>query len=442
MSRLVDRLHDDAFQGYAYAYPHKTAYRSLAPPQPLDDVWRDEDKSALFLYVHIPFCAMRCGFCNLFTAARPQAEQVAATLDAIESQSRVVSRQIEPQRIAQAAFGGGTPSFLTESELERVFAFLSSHWPIAFGQVPLSFETSPETLTAGKTALLKASGVTRLSMGVQSFVGRDLKALGRPQRNEDVEAACRQIVDADFETFNLDLIYGAPGQRVEDWDASLARTLSWQPDEVYLYPLYVRELTGLGRTGKEAALHRQSLYRHGRMRLLEAGYHQRSMRLFQRASVPSSWDEIDADFACQDDGMIGLGPGARSYTRALHYSSEYAVKATRVRGIIDEFNERDGRAFAEATHGATLDADEQRRRYLIKSLLRLPGLDCRAYEARFGASVFSHFPALEELHALELCTFDNDYMRLTPEGLAYSDAIGPWLYSEAVTRTMQHYEAV
>ena len=346
MSALVDRLHDDAFQGYAYAYPHKTAYRSLSPPLSLRDVWRDEDRSALFLYVHVPFCAMRCGFCNLFTAARPAAEQVAATLDAIENQSRVVSQQVEPERVVQAAFGGGTPSYLTEGELERVFAFLARHWPIAFGKVPLSFETSPETLTAEKIALLKSSGVTRLSMGVQSFVARDLKALGRPQRNDDVDAACQRIVDAEFETFNLDLIYGAPGQRVEDWDASLDRTLSWRPDEVYLYPLYVRELTGLGRAGKEAALHRQALYRHGRRRLLKAGYYQRSMRLFQRDPIPSTWREIDADFSCQDDGMVGLGPGARSYTRALHYSSEYAVKATRVRGIIDEFNDRDAEAFA------------------------------------------------------------------------------------------------
>ncbi len=75
-------------------------------------------------------------------------------------------------------------------------------------------------------------------------------------------------------------------------------------------------------------------------------------------------------------------------------------------------------------------------------MLRLPGLDCRAYEARFGASAFAHFPALEELHELDLSVFDGDYVRLTSEGLAYSDAIGPWLYSEAVTRTMQHYEAV
>src|SRR6476469_2084167 len=76
-----------AFQGYAYGYPHKTADRTLAPPIPLSEAWRDEDKSALFLYLHIPFCEMRCGFCNLFTTSDSNNELMAQHFTAMRRQA-------------------------------------------------------------------------------------------------------------------------------------------------------------------------------------------------------------------------------------------------------------------------------------------------------------------------------------------------------------------
>lgn len=112
-------MHEGGYDGYAYAYPHKTAYRPLDPPVPLTGAWAPEDKRNLFLYVHLPFCEMRCGFCNLFTTVQPGTGLVDQTLAAIRRQSEIVSSAILPEGIAQAAFGGGTPSFLSELELDR-----------------------------------------------------------------------------------------------------------------------------------------------------------------------------------------------------------------------------------------------------------------------------------------------------------------------------------
>src|SRR5829696_9119035 len=78
------------YVSYTYSYPHKTAYRPLTPPRELHDVWADERKNALFLYVHVPFCEMRCGFCNLFTTANPKSDLALAYLDALERQARRV----------------------------------------------------------------------------------------------------------------------------------------------------------------------------------------------------------------------------------------------------------------------------------------------------------------------------------------------------------------
>src|SRR6185312_6142572 len=109
--RLAMKVDDSPYQGYLYAYPHKTAYRRLEPRRDLREVWRDEPRDALFGYVHVPFCEMRCGFCNLFTRANPAAEQVTAYLAQLRRQAAAVRESIgEDATFAQLAIGGGTPT--------------------------------------------------------------------------------------------------------------------------------------------------------------------------------------------------------------------------------------------------------------------------------------------------------------------------------------------
>lgn len=436
-SSLAERMKEDQFAGYAYAYPHKTSYRPLEPPVPLSVAWQREEKNALFLYVHLPFCEMRCGFCNLFTAVRPATQFLSQTLDAIHRQSQVTAREIRPQQISQVAFGGGTPSLLSVEELQRLIQRLSDTWPIDWNTARVSFEVSPATIDSEKLSLLRSYDVDRISMGVQSFSPHDLKSLGRPQSDRQVEAAIAAIKDAGFPIFNLDLIYGANGQTEQSWLETIERAVDAAADEIYLYPLYVREATGLGRTGKSPSARRRELFFAARRVLVDAGYHQESMRLFRRPGVAS-----EGDYCCQEDGMIGLGPGARSYTRRLHYSSKYAVSQAGVKRIIADFNARQDGELAFADYGVRLDAEEQRRRYLIKSLLRAAGLDLDAYQARFDAEAEDDFPQIAELAALGLGLREGRALRLTSEGLSWSDVIGPWLYSRRVTSRMEAFEMV
>lgn len=435
MADLAERLSAGEYAGYAYAYPHKSAYRPFSPPVALRDAWASEDRQRLFLYTHLPFCEVRCGFCNLFTSVRPEQSFTQQTLRAILTQAEAVAAAIRPERVTQAAFGGGTPSFLSAGEIEWLFHQLAARWPVDWRRIPVSFETSPATVDEEKLSVLRDLGVSRLSIGVQSFVPEELKALGRPQRTEDVERACRWIRDASFPVFNLDLIYGASGQTLETWLESLRRAIDVGPDEVYLYPLYVRELTGLAKAARKPSEHRRELYRAGRDLLLAAGFTQQSMRLFRSAGLETR----EVDYCCQDDGMIGLGPGARSYTRSLHYSSEYAVGQVGVRRIIAAFNERE--RYDVADYGAELDTDEQRRRFVIKSLLRKPGLCFSDYAARFGSDFEADFAeVLAALGELRLAARTPTHVELTALGLEHSDTIGPWLYSPRVQRAMADCE--
>ncbi|HEU4733637.1 MAG TPA: STM4012 family radical SAM protein [Kofleriaceae bacterium] len=439
MTSLAALLDATRYHAYVYAYPHKTAYRPLAPARPLGPLWAGERRDALFLYVHIPFCEQRCGFCNLFTRPVPDAELVEAYLATLARQARVVRRALDEGgafAIARAAIGGGTPTLLDPRQLERVLA-LAGAMGLGPG-VPMSVETSPETALPDRLAVLVGSGADRISIGVQSFIDAECKAVNRPQRAAEVHRALRAIRDAGPATLNIDLMYGLPGQTEASWEASLAAALEYRPEELYLYPLYVRPLTTLGKRGSQAVDRaRVERYEQGRDRLLAAGYHQASLRMFRRDDAGGAPGPV---YCCQDDGMIGLGCGARSYTRQLHYSTEWAVGARGVRGILDRWIQRDEAAFAVADYGFALDPDEQRRRWLILSLLSERGLDLAAYRARFGGDPEADLPQLAELRAHGLARRTATALQLTPDGTARADAIGPWLYSPAVRALMADFD--
>ncbi|MEV5438739.1 STM4012 family radical SAM protein [Streptomyces sp. NPDC052682] len=434
------------YQHYVYAYPHKTAYRRLPDRPALSALWAAEDKSALSLYLHIPFCEVRCGFCNLFTRVGAPDGLTGAYLDALERQATAVREALgesDGVRFATAAFGGGTPTFLTAAELTRLCDIAEHRMGAQLRTVPLSVEASPATATADRLAVLAERGTTRLSLGVQSFVDSEARAAVRPQRRADVEAALSRIRDAGIPVLNIDLIYGIDGQTEQTWRHSLDAALAWRPEELYLYPLYVRPLTGLDRhrspAGPDPAwdAQRLRLYRAGRDHLLAHGYVQQSMRMFRRADAPPQGAD---DYACQTDGMIGLGCGARSYTTGLHYSFDYAVGMHEIRGIIDAYVTATD--FAHAEVGYRVDAGEARRRHLLQSLLQAKGLVSQEYHARFGSAPADDFGP--ELDALTdrgwLDTADSTRLRLTPEGLAHSDAVGPLLFSPAVRAAMAAYE--
>jgi coproporphyrinogen III oxidase-like Fe-S oxidoreductase len=438
MTSLDAALAGTRYQSYVYAYPHKTAYRRIEPGMPLGPLWERERRDSLFLYFHIPFCEQRCGFCNLFTRPVPPEELVDAYLATLERQTRVVRRALDEGgafAFARAAIGGGTPTLLDAGQLERLFAMVRAMG--ARAGIPMSVETSPETALPDRTRVLVEHGADRISIGVQSFIESECKAVNRPQHAAEVHRALRAIRDAGPRVLNIDLMYGLPGQTDATWRTTLASALEYRPEEVYLYPLYVRPLTTLGKKSGEVAVdaHRVALYDQGRAMLLEAGYEQVSLRMFRRGAGATG-----PVYCCQDDGMVGLGCGARSYTRGLHYSTEWAVGARGVREIIDRWVMRTDAEFAAADYGIALDADEQRRRWLILSLLSDEGLDLAMYRAKFGADVDAHFPELAELEPRGLAERAGDMLVLTHSGLARADAIGPWLYSETVRARMAEFE--
>lgn len=432
----LEHFLQQGYSAYTYAYPHKSAYRKLTAPVPLAQLWQQESREDLFLYLHIPFCHYRCGFCNLFALGAPRQELVEDFLKALERQIKVTAQALGPHRITRMAIGGGTPSYLEAPQFEALMACLHRHFNLQAPTRSFALEVAPDSATSERLRGYKDAGVTRISMGVQSFVDQEMDALARPRQRDAVLRAVESIRLLEFNTLNLDLIYGIEGQTEQSFRSSLDSVLALAPDELYLYPLYVRQLTGLAKAARTRGLRqRAELYRIGVERLQAAGFTQSSMRMFRNTARP-----VHEDFACQTLGTVGLGVGARSYTRALHYSEEYAVSRGASQAILRAYNSRCDEDFASARFGFVLDESERRRRYLLQSLLIWPGVDLLAYEQFSGRSLMADFPELESLLTLSLARRDQRYFALTETGMANADAIGPWLYSDAVRTQMSGYD--
>ncbi|WP_339195197.1 STM4012 family radical SAM protein [Paenibacillus sp. FSL P4-0176] len=428
------------YRSYLYSYPHKTAYRELDPPLPLGPLWERENTDTYFLYMHIPFCAARCGFCNLFTLPDRREDTHERYVDALERQAKQWAPITSRRPYSRFAIGGGTPTLLNEVQLNRLFDIAEHVMGLDPAQASISVETSPDTVTEAKLAIMKERSVDRISMGIQSFIEAEASAIYRPQKPQEVERALEKLTRYDFPLLNLDLIYGLPGQTVESWIYSLERVLTYEPGEIFIYPLYTRENTivkpdDIRRQGPDI---RMELYKAARETLKSKGYVQYSMRRFAKEQSSS---KVLLPYSCQEEGMVGLGCGARSYTSEVHYASKYGVSYKATQSIIADYvaTER----YDVADYGIVLSREEQRRRFILKALLHREGLTLSDYQQRFGTDVMSDYVWLAELLTEGMAELESDedkqVLRLTEEGLGYSDAIGDWLISAEIREQMEGF---
>jgi oxygen-independent coproporphyrinogen-3 oxidase len=184
--------------------------------------------SVRHLYVHLPFCAHRCGYCEFVTAVGRE-DQHEAYVDALLAELELERHVLAP-RVETIFLGGGTPTFTEPLALERLLAAL----PDA-GEVTV--EANPETVTPSLARLLWRNRVNRVSIGAQSFQPRLLSVLERRAQPGDVRRAVYVLRDAGFDNISLDLVYGIPGQSATDLDADLAEALALEPEHVSCYEL-------------------------------------------------------------------------------------------------------------------------------------------------------------------------------------------------------------
>jgi hypothetical protein len=192
-----------------------------------------DPSTALGLYVHIPFCAARCPYCDFATAPARSALR-SRYLDALDTEIRREGERLGRPRVATVFFGGGTPSLLEPAEVARLGAALREAFDLRPDEATV--EANPATLDRARLEAWAALGITRLSLGAQSLSADGLRALGRTHQPHDIPPALAAARSVGFDV-NLDLIFGWPGQTPEAWRADLEAAVALGPDHLSCYPL-------------------------------------------------------------------------------------------------------------------------------------------------------------------------------------------------------------
>lgn len=316
--------------------PQRFTTEGKAGLQPRTATAIDESNPAhLGLYIHIPFCARKCPYCDFNTYAGMETH-IDATVAALCQEMARWQAPLHARTIDTIFLGGGTPTLLTEAQLRQLFAAIHANFTVRPG-CEITSEANPGTVDRAKFETLHGLGVNRLSIGVQSFQPDELAFLGRIHDVADVYKASAAARDAGFTNINLDFIFGLPEQPLANWAKTLDEALALGPDHLSLYSLIVEPNTPLQHwvtTGKVktpdedlAAAH----YEHAIARLAAAGYLQYEISNWAKATAPDVRlqdnpvaAEQTPQYASQhnliywrNQEYIGIGPGAHSHLRTI-----------------------------------------------------------------------------------------------------------------------------
>ena len=276
------------------------------------------------IYVHVPFCATRCGYCdfNTYTADQLSGTSPSDYIRAAHSEIALAGRVLPlAPRLGTVFFGGGTPTLLSASEHVRLLEALAS----TFGLRPdaeVTTEANPESVDSESLAVLRTGGINRISMGMQSAVPHVLKTLDRTHTPGRVAAAVSEARAAGFDNLSLDLIYGAPGESIADWKRSLDTAIELEPEHISAYSLIVEEGTRLARQIRSGDLEAPDddvqavKYELADEMLSAAGYQWYELSNWAKAESYRSRHNVGY---WTGDNWWGIGPGAHSHVAGVRW---------------------------------------------------------------------------------------------------------------------------
>jgi len=367
------------------------------------------------LYVHVPFCVVKCGYCDFNSYV---VEDVAAHdrfLQALDAElARVWRRGDVPVSVF---FGGGTPSLLDEGRLVRLLEIVDGHAPLR-DCAEVSMEANPESFTAAKARAAMTAGVRRFSIGVQSFHARHLQFLDRAHDADGAERAFAAAREAGCENVSIDLMFGIPTETEAEWRDDLERALRLQPDHLSCYNLTFEPGTRLtrdrdqGRVEANAEDSDRAMFEHTRARLADAGFDAYEVSNFAGRGGPCRHND---HYWLQGD-YVGVGPGGCSHRAG--------VRVTNLKPL-DAWADAALRGVPCAGSAETLRPMQRVAEALWLGIRRAHGVDVDAVAERIGVDAWRVFePIVEQQRRDGLVERDGARVRLSPAGLLLADRVG------------------
>lgn len=430
---LQEQILHNNFHPEIYVYPTP---RMLSPSENLD-ISSARFTTDLNIYVHIPFCRQICSYCGYLKTADSSSNLKKEYIDSVILEIKSYSEILKDKTIKTIHIGGGTPSLLAPSEIERIIQAITSANPNALETADeISIEATPESIELEKFLQYRALGINRVSIGVQSLDDSEIILARRKNTSKITLQAIEILRQAQIPNLVCDLMIGILGQSVESFEKSVGTLLKLAPETVELYALGMMPNTKIN-TQRNELMENKDIYRCyeiGREAFLNAGYIQ---DCHNRYILPRKGSFLQEDNVFSGMSLIGIGAGVRTYATNTHYRNAYQPNAILA---IQEYMQKINAGQAAITSSFWLDPIEKMHQFVI---YHIEELDLDKFKESFGISFEDKFSQLySELLQLDLTIENKRTLKLTPKGLLYRDLIARNLFSPQVAEAEHKYRGV
>jgi oxygen-independent coproporphyrinogen-3 oxidase len=367
----------------------------------------------LELYVHIPFCVKKCGYCDFLSGPADEAVR-AAYLEALAGEIRRCGETAGSCRVVSVFFGGGTPSVLSGKQLSRLLSEIREDFSLT-ADCEITLEANPGTLDREKLRLCGEAGFNRISLGCQSADDRELRRLGRIHTWEDFLDGFRMAREAGFRNINVDLMSGIPGQSLRSWEKSLEKTAELEPEHISAYSLILEEGTPFWENREKLDLpdedtERQMYERTGE--LLESyGYRQYEISNYAREGR-----------RCRHN--LGYWTGREYLGLGLGASSLWQDTRFRNTDSLEIYRQSCGDPQKIRVEKETLSREDRQSEYMILGLRLTEGISLENFRETFGKDVREIWPGvLEKYEGLGLLEEPGGRLRFTRKGISLSNVV-------------------
>lgn len=372
------------------------------------------------IYIHIPFCKHKCNYCNFYSLASTRyMDQIG---NAITGELEQRKNYLEGQNVETIYFGGGTPSIIETSDIEKILNSIFRNFAVGNG-AEITLEANPDDLTAEKLSAFKKAGINRLSIGIQSFRQEDLDFLSRTHTSSQVTQCILDAQKAGFQNLSIDLIYGIPTLTDEGWNENLEKAFSLGIPHISAYSLTVENKTPL-----------EIMIRKGEMTPVDENLSLSQFHILSRQTKEHGYEHYEVSNFClpgaysrhntaywQGKPYLGAGPSAHSYngiSRCWNVANLANYIETVAAGEVKSEQE-------------LLSPVTQLNEYIMTSLRTMWGCDLVEVRRKFGEEIAENL-LLDALTFIESeqMIYREGKLVLTPQGLLFADGISAVLFTE------------
>ena len=378
-------------------------------------------KQELGIYIHIPFCAKKCYYCD-FVSYPNMKEKQKEYVEALKKE--IKSYDLQNYNITTIYIGGGTPSYIESKYIVEVLEYIKSKLnanETKFENMEITIEVNPGTVTKEKLLDYKKVGINRLSIGLQSTNDRLLKQIGRIHKYQDFLQTYNLARNVGFTNINIDLMLGLPNQSIKDLKESIEKVISLQPEHISIYSLIVEEGTKLYKQIEAGELElpeeelERKMYWYTKSKLELAGY-----KHYEISNYAKPKRESKHNSNCWEQKQyIGIGASAHSYLDNVRYCNvsnlkEYISNMENVEADFEEkyiVNERQ-------------NLEDRKNEFMLLGLRKIDGVSIAMFKEKYVENpIFRYRDSLEKLVNEGLVLIDGDMIKLTNKGLDLANIV-------------------